>query len=83
MLEDLTQDYRHLRGNEYYTLDHYKIVLEHLSALHAASIAWEEKENVKIYESYKNVLIELHLDSNNSWYITGLKVGRWVTKYEN
>ncbi|EDX05692.1 GD21660 [Drosophila simulans] len=73
VLEDLTQDYRHLRANEYYTLDHYKIVLEHLSELHAASIAWEEKENVQIYESYKHVLIELHLDANNSWYITGLK----------
>ncbi|EDW89975.2 uncharacterized protein Dyak_GE13008 [Drosophila yakuba] len=73
VLEDLTQDYRHLKANENYTLDHYKLVLEHISELHAASIAWEEKENVKIYESYKNVLIELHLDANNSWYITGLK----------
>jgi len=51
-------------------------VLEHLSELHAASIAWEEKENFNIYKNYKDVLIELHLDANNSWYITGLKVGK-------
>ncbi|XP_017082536.2 uncharacterized protein LOC108115544 [Drosophila eugracilis] len=73
VLEDLTQNYRHLRVKESYSLDHYKLVLEHLSELHAASIAWEEKENLNIYENYKNVLIELHLDAKNSWYITGLK----------
>ncbi|XP_037710580.1 uncharacterized protein LOC119547687 isoform X2 [Drosophila subpulchrella] len=73
VLEDLTQNYRHLNAKESYTLDHYKLVLEHLSELHAASIAWEEKEILNIYKNYKDVLIELHLDANNSWYITGLK----------
>ncbi|XP_050740952.1 uncharacterized protein LOC108033279 [Drosophila biarmipes] len=73
VLEDLTQNYRHLKATESYTLDHYKLVLEHLSELHAASIAWEEIEHLNIYENYKDVLTELHLDSNNSWYITGLK----------
>ncbi|XP_017007061.2 uncharacterized protein [Drosophila takahashii] len=73
VLEDLTQNYRHLNANESYTLDHYKLVLEHLSELHAASIAWEENENLNIYENYKDVLTELHLDASNSWYTTGLK----------
>ncbi|XP_016984518.1 uncharacterized protein LOC108048388 [Drosophila rhopaloa] len=73
VLEDLTQNYRHLKASESYTIDHYKLVLEHLSELHAASIAWEEKEHLNIEELYKDVLIELHLDADNSWYITGLK----------
>ncbi|KAH8366388.1 hypothetical protein KR084_003326 [Drosophila pseudotakahashii] len=73
VLEDLTQNYRHLNANESYTLDHYKLVLEHLSELHAASIAWEENENLNIYENFKDVLTELHLDASNSWYTTGLK----------
>ncbi|XP_017120721.1 uncharacterized protein LOC108141739 [Drosophila elegans] len=73
VLEDLTQNYRHLKTPESYTIDHYKLVLEHLSELHAGSIAWEEKEHLNIQERYKDVLIELHLDADNSWYITGLK----------
>lgn len=75
VLEDLTQNYRHLKATESYTIDHYKLVLEHLAELHASSIAWEEKEQVNINESYKDVLIELHLSADNSWYMTGLRVG--------
>ncbi|BFF94525.1 uncharacterized protein DMAD_12132 [Drosophila madeirensis] len=73
VLEDLTQEYRHLKATESYTLEHYKLVLEHLAEVHAASIAWEEKEQFNIGERYKDVLIELHLSTENSWFMTGLK----------
>ncbi|XP_022224502.2 uncharacterized protein LOC111075491 [Drosophila obscura] len=73
VLEDLTQEYRHLKASESYTLEHYKLVLEHLAELHAASIAWEEKEQFNIGERYKDVLTELHLSTENSWFMTGLK----------
>ncbi|XP_017043944.1 uncharacterized protein LOC108089962 [Drosophila ficusphila] len=73
VLEDLTQNYRHLKTSESYTIDHYKLVLEHLADLHAASIAWEEKEHLNIEERFNDVLTELHLDPDNSWYISGLK----------
>ncbi|XP_002132459.2 uncharacterized protein [Drosophila pseudoobscura] len=73
VLEDLTQEYRHLKASEGYTLEHYKLVLEHLAEVHAASIAWEEKDQVNICERFKDVLIELHLSMDNSWFTTGLK----------
>ncbi|KAH8328490.1 hypothetical protein KR067_010184 [Drosophila pandora] len=73
VLEDLTQNYRHLRPSESYTKDHYKVVLEHLADMHASSIAWEERENFNIDQRYKDVLVELHLSAGNSWYVTGLK----------
>ncbi|XP_060662753.1 uncharacterized protein LOC132795853 [Drosophila nasuta] len=73
VLEDLTQHFRHLKPTESYTLDHYKLVLEHLAALHAASIAWEEQEKFNIGERYQNVLIELLLSDENEWFQTGLK----------
>ncbi|KAH8391070.1 hypothetical protein KR215_005581 [Drosophila sulfurigaster] len=73
VLEDLTQNFRHLKPTESYTLDHYKLVLEHLAALHAASIAWEEQEKFNIGERYQNVLIEMLLSDENEWFQTGLK----------
>jgi len=75
VLEDLSQHYRHLNPTESYTLEHYKLVLEHLAALHAASIAWEQQEKFNIGERYENVLIELFISMQNEWFTTGLKVG--------
>lgn len=76
VLEDLTLHYRHLKANESYSLEHYKLVLGHLAALHAASIAWEEAEQFNIGERYKHVFKELLMSSENEWFITGLKVSR-------
>ncbi|TDG48683.1 hypothetical protein AWZ03_005012 [Drosophila navojoa] len=73
VLEDLTQHYRHLKANESYSQEHYKLVLGHLAALHAASIAWEEAEQFNIGERYKNVFKELLMNTENEWFITGLK----------
>ncbi|XP_017860471.1 PREDICTED: uncharacterized protein LOC108612085 [Drosophila arizonae] len=73
VLEDLTQRYRHLKANESYCQEHYKLVLGHLAALHAASIAWEEAEQFNIGERYKNVFKELLMNTENEWFITGLK----------
>ncbi|KAH8246507.1 hypothetical protein KR038_006591 [Drosophila bunnanda] len=87
VLEDLTKHYRHLKTSEIYTLNHYKLVLEHLAELHACSIAWEEKENLNIQENHKDVLIELLLSADNSWFITGLKAIVFLAarhpKYQN
>lgn len=74
MLEDLSQHFRHLHAGEAYTLTHYKLVLENLASLHAASIAWEEQEGFNIGERYNDVLNELMLSSQNEWFTTGLKV---------
>ncbi|EDW04555.1 GH23429 [Drosophila grimshawi] len=73
VLEDLTLSYRHLKPMEGYTLEHYKLVLEHLAALHAASIAWEHADQFNIGDRYKAVNIELMLDTQNEWFTTGLK----------
>ncbi|XP_017846071.2 uncharacterized protein LOC108602456 [Drosophila busckii] len=73
VLEDLTAHYRHLQPTESYSLAHYKLVLEHLAALHAASLAWEEAEQFRIGERYKEVLKELHLSQQNEWFTTGIK----------
>lgn len=53
---------------------HYRLVLRHLAALHAASIAWERDEEFSIGERYKEELFELLLSNKNEWYLTGLKV---------
>ncbi|XP_064551386.1 uncharacterized protein LOC135437398 [Drosophila montana] len=73
VLEDLTPLYRHLKPTECYIFEHYKLVLEHLAALHAASIAWEEVEQFNIGDRYKNVFNELLMNMQNEWFITGLK----------
>ncbi|KAH8419432.1 hypothetical protein KR222_011761 [Zaprionus bogoriensis] len=73
VLEDLSQSFRHMKPTECYTLDHYKLVLEQLAALHAASIAWEEQEGFNIGDRYNDALTELLLSSQNEWFITGLK----------
>ncbi|KAH8377201.1 hypothetical protein KR093_004060 [Drosophila rubida] len=73
VLEDLTQHYRHLKPTESYSMEHYQLVLEHLAALHAASIAWEQQEQFSIGERYQSVLIELLLSEENEWFQTGLK----------
>lgn len=74
VLEDLTLQYRHLKPTECYSFEHYKLVLEHLAALHAASIAWEEAEQFYIGDRYKKVFNELLMNMQNEWFITGLKV---------
>ncbi|KAH8271697.1 hypothetical protein KR044_001395 [Drosophila immigrans] len=73
VLEDLTHHYRHLKPTESYTLEHYKLVLEHLASMHAASIAWEQQEQFNIGERYQSVLIEMLLSTENEWFRTGLK----------
>lgn len=74
VLEDLSQNFRHMKSGEVYTLQHYKSVLENLASLHAAGIAWEEQEGFNIGERYNDVLIELLLSTQNEWFTTGLKV---------
>ncbi|KAH8412704.1 hypothetical protein KR009_004848 [Drosophila setifemur] len=73
VLEDLTQNFRHLKASEHYTIEHYKLILEHLAELHAASIAWEKKDQFNIHDRYKDVLTEMLVSAENSWYMTGLK----------
>ncbi|EDW77872.2 uncharacterized protein Dwil_GK24716 [Drosophila willistoni] len=74
VLEDLGQNYRHLNAStDSDSLDCCKLILEHLSELHACSIAWEEKENISIDQLYGEDLNELLLSRDNSWFMTGLK----------
>ncbi|XP_068140164.1 uncharacterized protein [Drosophila tropicalis] len=74
VLEDLGQTYRHLNAStDRDFLDSCKLILEHLSELHACSIAWEEKENISIDQLYGKDLSELLLNRDNTWFMTGLK----------
>ncbi|XP_036329239.1 uncharacterized protein LOC118741391 [Rhagoletis pomonella] len=83
VLEDLvtpTLGYRHLETNELYTHKHRKLFLTHLAQLHAASIAWEEREGINIGVKFKDSLFELMLTTENEWYITGAKGIIFLTK---
>ncbi|XP_065357579.1 uncharacterized protein LOC135951785 [Calliphora vicina] len=76
VLEDFSvpeKSLRQLQPLEVYTVKHYQLFLQHLAELHAASLAWEFKENVNIGQQFDKVLYELQLINSNEWYITGIK----------
>ncbi|XP_067625293.1 LOW QUALITY PROTEIN: uncharacterized protein [Eurosta solidaginis] len=76
VLEDLTASHLnllHLREDEPYKNKHRNLFLTHLAQLHAASIAWEDKENVNIGEQYKDELFEMMLTTINEFYVTSAK----------
>lgn len=77
VLEDFSLPEKHLQQLELhsvYTEKHFQLFLKHLAQLHAASLAWEIRENVNIVEQFGSMLYELQLINSNEWYITGIKV---------
>ncbi|XP_062133737.1 uncharacterized protein LOC133843972 [Drosophila sulfurigaster albostrigata] len=73
VLEDLTLSSKQLQQQEVITIQHYRVILQQLATLHAASIAWERAEQTCLVEQFPNELEEFLLSSENKWYLTGLK----------
>lgn len=69
-----------MQDGEMYRLEHYQLFLEHLAELHAASLAWEAREEVNIGQRFKNCLFELQLTNTNEWYTAGAKVRFFFNK---
>lgn len=72
-MEDFSLPEKHLQQLKL-DIKYNHLFLKHLAQLHAASLAWEFKENVNMGQEFESAFNELQMTSKNEWYVTGIKV---------